>query len=163
MNNKKKGMVAVLLGLFSVTCMAQGEDDGPMAYTYSTYHTCDIGTQTQMDDVIERYDKPVLDKAVEDGRMTGWGYYAHMTGGHWRRLQFHSASTVEALLENQETIFGEIYGDNEEAGQARSNACATHDDYIWAVIDGSGPGGGRHTEGSPSWRGRRLVVRGNRR
>ena len=142
MNNKKKGMVAVLLGLFSVTCMAQGEDDGPVAYTYSTYHICDISTQTQMDDVIEQYDKPVLDKAVEDGRMTGWGYYAHMTGGHWRRLQYHSASTVEALLENQETIFGEIYGDNEEAGQARSNACATHDDYIWAVIDGSGPGDG---------------------
>lgn len=142
MNYKNKGVAAVLMGLFAMTCMAQGEDDGPQAFVYSTYHICDLATQTQLDDVIEQYDKPVMDKAVEDGQMTGWGYYAHMTGGEWRRLQYHTAATIEALLRNQETVFAEIYGDNEEAGQARSNACAGHDDYIWAVLDGGEADGG---------------------
>lgn len=142
MKKKNKGIIGVVLGLFSLACFAQGEDEGPAAFVYSTYHVCDVATQTQLDDVIEQYDKPVLDQAVEDGRMVAWGYYAHMTGGPWRRLQYHIAPTMEAVLENQQTVFAEIYQDNEEAGQARSNACAGHDDYIWALIDGSPPGDG---------------------
>jgi len=137
-NKIKKGFAALLMALFSMTCMAQGEGDGPASYTYGTYHVCDVGTQAQMDDVIEEYDKPVLDKAVADGRMNGWGYYSHMTGGKWRRLQYHTAPTIEAAVHNQETIFAEIYADNEEAGQVRSNACSGHDDYIWADLNFGG-------------------------
>lgn len=140
MNKKNKVFAGVMLGFFSTACMAQGEDPA-QAYVYSTYHVCDLATQEQMDGVIEQYDKPVLDKAVEDGRMNAWGYYAHMTGGPWRRLQYHIAPTMEAVLENQQTVFAEIYQDNPAAGQARSAACARHDDYIWALLDGSGDGG----------------------
>jgi hypothetical protein len=142
MNYKKKGIATVLMGLMSVTCMAQGEDDGPLGFVYSTYHICDLATQDSMDDVIANNDKAVLDKAVEDGRMTGWGYYAHMTGGHWRRLQYHTAPTMEEVLHNQEAVFAEIYEDNEDAGNARSAACAAHDDYIWAQMSGGGADGG---------------------
>lgn len=137
MNKKNQGIVGVLLGLFSMGCMAQG-DDAAQAFVYATYQKCDVATEDDLDAVIETYDKPVLDKAVEDGRMTAWGYYSHMTGGPWRKLQFHMAPTMEAVLQNQQTIFGEIYGDNPAAGAARGAACAGHDDYIWAMINGSG-------------------------
>ncbi|MBT8078262.1 MAG: hypothetical protein KJO31_06775 [Gammaproteobacteria bacterium] len=137
MNNNKNRTAAVLLVFAAMSCMAQ-EDEGPAEFVYATYHICDLATQTQLDDVIAEYDKPVLDKAVKDGRMSGWGYYAHMTGGQWRRLQFHTAPTVEAVLDNQAKIFAEIYQNNQEAGQTRTNACASHDDYIWAQIHGGG-------------------------
>ena len=104
MNNKKKGIATVLIGLFSVSCMAQGEDDAPQGFVYSTYQTCDVATQEQLDGVIEQYDKPVMDKAVEDGRMTGWGYYAHMTGGHWRRLRYHTAPMLNKLVEDGKLV-----------------------------------------------------------
>lgn len=137
MKKKNQGIAGVLLCLFSTGCMAQG-DDSAQAFVYATYHECDVATQDQLDEVIETYDKPVLDKAVEDGRMTAWGYYSHMTGGPWRKLQFHIAPTMEAVLDNQQNVFGEIYGDNPAAGRARVEACAGHDDYIWALLDGSG-------------------------
>lgn len=140
MKNKIGGIAGVLVGFLSMGCMAQDEDPA-QAYVYATYHVCDLATQDQLDEVIEQYDKPVLDKAVEDEQMNAWGYYSHMTGGQWRKLQFHIAPTMEAVLENQQTIFGEIYGDNPAAGQARSAACAGHDDYIWALLNGSNIGG----------------------
>ncbi len=144
MNKKNNGVVGVLLAFVSVSCMAQGEDPA-QSYVYSTYHICDLDTQEDLDAVIEQYDKPVMDKAVEDGRMDNWGYFAHMTGGQWRRLQYHSAPTVDELLNNQRTVFGEIYENDPAAGEARSAACAAHDDYIWGVL----ASGGNDGEGDP--------------
>ncbi len=46
---------------------------------------------------------------------------------------------MEELLSNQDAIFNEIYANNPGGGQARSNACAGHDDYIWAADLGSDP------------------------
>ena len=142
MNDKKKGVIAVLMVFFPMACMAQGEDDGPLGFVYSTYHICNVATQDQLDEVVAEHDKPVMDKAVKDGRMTGWGYYSHMTGGQWRKLQYHTAATIQEVLHNQETIFAEIYEGNEEAGKMRGGACWGHDDYIWAVMNGNPPNTG---------------------
>ena len=140
MYKKINGIVGVAVGLFSMGCMAQ--EDPATGYIYATYHECDLSTQGDMDDVVAQYDKPVLDKAVEDGRMATWGYYSHMTGGNWRRLQFHGAETMAEVLENQRTVFGEVYQGNPAAGAARSAACSRHDDYIWGILFTSGPGDG---------------------
>lgn len=128
----------VLTGLAFATCLAQ--DDEPLGYTYATYYVCDVATQGDMDDIVEANEKPVFDKWVEDGKLIGWGYLAHNTGGRWRRLQYHVSPTLADALKTQAAIFTEIYEDNDEAGQARSQACQAHDDYIWAFEQGSGPG-----------------------
>ena len=138
MKNINKYIVIVAIGLFSVTCMAQ-EDEAPEGIIFGTYYYCDVATQGDMDDIVAANEAPVFDKWVEEGKMTAWGYYKHYTGGRWRRLQFHVAPSIEEALSNQIAIFNEIYGDNPEAGQARSEACYGHDDYIWAAGQGSGP------------------------
>ena len=132
----KKTIAATALLLCGGMTLAQ--DENPNAFSYVTYYVCDVATQGQMDTVVEQYEKPALDQAVEDGRIGAWGYFSHMTGGPWRRLQFHTAATIEQAIENQATIFGEIYSDNPEGGQARAESCAGHDDYIWAATNGGG-------------------------
>jgi hypothetical protein len=130
--------IAVLsIGLFSVSCMAQ-DDEAPSRFIYGTYLYCDVATQADMDTIVAATEAPVFDQWVEDGKMTGWGYYKHYIGGRWRRLQYHTAASMEELMENQDAIFNEIYANNPGGGQARSNACGGHDDYIWAVDQGSG-------------------------
>jgi hypothetical protein len=138
MKNINKYIAIVSIGLFSVTCMAQ-EDEAPAAFIYSTYYYCDVATQDAMDEIVATTEAPVFDKWVEDGKLIGWGYYKHYTGGRWRRLQYHLSSSIEDALNAQNAIFSEIYADNTEAGQARSDACYGHDDYIWAADQGSGP------------------------
>ena len=130
---------ALLFGLVSVACIAQ-DDDAPAGFTYSTYYVCDVATQGAMDAVVEANEKAVFDKWVEEGKLIAWGYLSHYTGGRWRRAQYHVSPTMADALNNQSAIFTEIYSDNEDGGQARSDACAAHDDYIWAIDQGSGVG-----------------------
>jgi hypothetical protein len=130
---------ALLFGLVSVACIAQ-DDDGPAGFSYVTYHYCDVATQGSMDAVIETNEKPVFDKWVADGKLIAWGYLSHNTGGRWRRAQYHVSPTMADALNNQAAIFAEIYADNDAGGQARSAACAAHDDYVWALNQGSGAG-----------------------
>lgn len=130
----------LLLGLASTACVAQDDDDGPAAFTYATYYVCDVATQGNMDAVVESVEKPVFDKWVKDGKLLAWGYLTHFTGGRWRRVQYHSSPTLADALKNQNDIFNEIYADNQQAGQTRSDACEAHDDYIWALNQGSQAG-----------------------
>lgn len=140
MKTNKKILFAILSCTFSFAASAQ--EDGPDGYTYVTYYVCDVASQADMDEIVEQYEKPVFDKWVEDGKLQGWGYYAHFTGGGWRRLQYHSAPTLNEAVNNQAAIFQEIYADNNEAGARRSEACEAHDDYVWA----DGQYGGAPTE-----------------
>jgi len=140
-NNMKKPLgyiTALLLTTGSFTAYAQ--DDGPVGFTYGTYYVCDVASQGDMDDIVTQYEKPVFDKWVEDGKLIAWGYLSHFTGGRWRRAQYHVSPTLADAVNTQATIFQEIYGDNNEAGARRSEACEAHDDYVWAIGQGSGPG-----------------------
>ncbi len=93
-----------------------------------------------MDAVVETNEKAVFDKWVQEGKLLAWGYLSHSTGGRWRRVQYHVSATLDDALDTQAAIFAEIYADNEAGGQARSDACAAHDDYVWALQQGSPAG-----------------------
>ena len=137
MKTIKKIAIAAFASALTFTAWAQ--EDGPAGFTYGTYYVCDVASQGDMDTIVEQYEKPVFDQWVEDGKMTGWGYYSHFTGGRWRRLQWHGAPTLNEAVNNQAAIFQEIYADNADAGARRSEACETHDDYVWADSQFSGP------------------------
>ena len=122
-----------------MTVFAQ-DDERPQGFSYVTYYACDVATQGNMDNVVATNENAVFDKWVEDGKLMAWGYLSHFTGGRWRRAQYHVSPTLADALSAQSSIFREIYSDNREGGQARSEACEAHDDYIWALNQGSPPG-----------------------
>ena len=64
--NKKK-----LCLLASAMCLSVGAyaQDAPQAFSYSTYYVCDVEFQDQMDDIVEKYEKPVFDQWVADGKL----------------------------------------------------------------------------------------------
>jgi hypothetical protein len=138
MNTFRSWLLLMLVAVPS-TVIAQ-DDQGPIGYSYVTYYVCDVATQGNMDNIVEANEKPVFDKRVEDGDLIAWGYLSHFTGGRWRRAQYHVSATMADALDNQARVFKDIYADNREGGQARSEACAAHDDYLWAVEAGSPPG-----------------------
>lgn len=120
---------------------AYAEDEvRPAPVSYVTYYLCDVATQGNMDSIVTRIEAPVFDQWVEEGRLLGWGYLSHFTGGRWRRAQYHVSADIDAAFRNQDEIFREIYADNRAGGQARSEACAAHEDYVWSVDAGSPPG-----------------------
>ena len=107
------------------------------SYTYATYFYCDVTRQERADEIVEKLDKPFYDAAVADGSITGWSWLAHHTGGKWRRVQFHQASSIDALLAAQEKIGDAIEAKNKAMSEEAGKICNSHDDYIWKVVAGN--------------------------
>jgi len=128
-----------LLSLIPLSAIAQ-DDQAPQGFSYVTYYICDMSKQGNMDKIVENNEYEVLDRWVEEGKLMSWGYLSHFTGGHWRRAQYHVSRTMEEAFNNQAEIFSEIYSDDRAGGQARAEACETHDDYLWTMDQGSPPG-----------------------
>ncbi|MEE8339635.1 MAG: hypothetical protein V3R56_05785 [Xanthomonadales bacterium] len=129
-------MLAGLVAL-STSAVAQ-EEEGPSMYTYATYFYCDVTGQDRVDEIVKNTNAPVYDQMVKEGKMSGWGWLAHHTGGKWRRIQYHQAPSVEALLDAQEEMGKRLDAAADGAPDNEfGKICNAHDDYIWAVEAGS--------------------------
>lgn len=129
---KRARLIALLPGLLLASGVALGqEDDAPERYTYATYLYCDTSKEELIDEYVAEKEVPVLNKLVDDGKLMGWGWLRHHTGGQWRRIRWLAADSVPNAINAIDT-FGEAmeqaYGD-EDNGAA--GACNRHDDYIW--------------------------------
>ena len=119
--------------LIPCTAVAQDEEQAEN-YTYATYFYCDTSTEDSTDTYAKETMAPAYNAALEAGEITSWGWLSHHTGGKWRRIQYHGAPSVAALLSAQETISARF--DDEDAGIGAS--CKSHDDYIWKGEASSG-------------------------
>ena len=145
MNTIKTLAIAVGLSAFTLSCMAQ-EDDAPTNYIYTSYFYCGGGPLSRVDELTAET-APIMDKLVEDGEITGWGWYGHHTGGRWQRLTYHTASSIDQLLDGSDAIQAALAAasdddadDDDQLGFGQ--ICPQHDDYIWQTVAGSGGGGG---------------------
>ena len=144
MKTMKTLAIAVGISLFTLSCMAQ-EDEAPTNYIYSTYFYCGGGPLSRVDELTAET-APIMDKLVEDGEITGWGWYGHHTGGRWQRLVYHTANSMDQLLDGSDAIEAALDAANDDdADDDQMNfgqICYRHDDYIWEIVAGSGGGGG---------------------
>ena len=134
----KTTIIAFFVCLVSVPLTALGQEEKPKeTYIYATYMYCDTTRQDEVDAIVDKVHKPIMDAAVADGTIKGWGWLAHHTGGKWRRIRYHSAGSLDALLASLEAIgdrLDEASGDDKTFG----TICNQHDDYIWRSVAGSG-------------------------
>jgi hypothetical protein len=120
MNKILKGAAQLQVCLFlTVTATAQADNHAEEVYVYGTYSVCDLTQQERVDEIFEKLDKPIYDAAVADGTISSYSYYAHHTGGKWRRGMFFVAGSIDALLDAQEKIGGQIDARDERARQSR--------------------------------------------
>jgi hypothetical protein len=134
-------IMAIALGLTALTlaCVAQEEDEGPIAFTYATYFYCDGGPASRADEIVAA-DADRMNAFVEDGTISGWGWLAHHTGGQWQRVFYYQAESMEALLDAYDTTSPDDDEEDEEDaddGADFGEICPRHDDYIWQVDNGS--------------------------
>lgn len=125
---KHFAILAVLLCLLIPFCAAAQDEEQAENYTYATYFYCDTSNQDEIDPYVAETLAPAYNAALEAGEITSWGWLAHHTGGKWRRVQYHGAPSVAALLKAQETINARVE-DQDAPGIGAS--CKSHDDYIW--------------------------------
>ncbi len=120
-----------------VSATAVAQEQKTDAYSYATYFYCDVTQQERADEIVQKLDKPIYDAAVADASITSWGWLAHHTGGKWRRVQYHTAPSIDALLASQEKIGDQIEAKNKTMAQELGKICNSHDDYIWRRVAGN--------------------------
>jgi hypothetical protein len=137
---KKYFKRAVLLQsclLLAITGATQAADEPAESYVYGTYFVCDVTQQERADEIYMALNQPINAAAVADGTITGYGFYAHHTGGAWRRLTYTSASSIQALLDSQSKVGDQIDAKDKTMGDEFGAICNSHDDYIWHSLAGN--------------------------
>src|SRR5210317_140218 len=121
MNKVLKGAVLLQGCMFlAIAGTAQAADDNEETFVYGTYSVCDMTQQERADEIFDKLDKPFYDAAVADGTITSYSYYAHHKGGKWRRGMFYVAGSIDALIDAQEKIGGQIDAKNEKMSMEAS-------------------------------------------
>lgn len=142
-----KKQLSVVLAAFAFVPQALAQEDesaiAPDNYIYSTYHHCEVTKQDRADDIVKQHQSPVYRQMREEGLITGWGWLAHHTGGHWRRLGYFAAPSLNALLDAQDSFAERMEASAPKAGKEMGKICSAHDDYIWKyetgkAVDSSG-------------------------
>ena len=97
-----RGMKVLSIVILAVLCLpavARAQDEeAKTSYVYATYFQCEVSKQWRADEIANSVFAPAYNAAVEDGTISSWGWLAHHTGGHWRRVLYYTAPGVDALL-----------------------------------------------------------------
>ena len=136
MHTINKLILFTTVAALSTTVMAQ-EEETPKPFTYATYFYCDVTGQERADEIVKTYNAPVNDQMVKEGVMTGWGWLAHHTGGKWRRVQYHQAMSLDALLDAQDEMGKRMDAAGDTSDDEFGKICNAHEDYIWQVESGT--------------------------
>ncbi len=107
-------------------------------FTLATYYRCDYVRETRADTVFRQVHGPALDRQVQAGNLTGWGFSSHRVGGAWRRLETMTAPTLAKLIAAQEAYLADLAKNAKPAAEFDA-ICGSHDDYIWNRTLGSAP------------------------
>jgi hypothetical protein len=129
-------VACLALLLTSGIAYAQEEEESK-GFTYATYLYCDTNTEDAMDKQVDEFEKPILDKLVEDGVMNDWGWMRHHTGGEWRRIRWFSADSVQGALDAVEAMSEAMDEASDDDESEPATSCWSHEDYIWAVESSS--------------------------
>lgn len=129
-------LAGVGLLLSSGFVFAQEEEESK-GVTYATYMYCDTSKEAAMDEQVASFEAPIMDKLVEDGVMTAWGWMRHHTGGQWRRIRWFGADSVQGSLDALDAMGAAMDAAGEDEESDASDACPHHDDYIWQVESNS--------------------------
>jgi len=112
----------------------EGRSDSPIMYE-SSFHI-DYGKQGQWGADFEKYGKPALERAMEDGPLLAWASLHHDTGGPWNVKYVYwleDWDQVDDLLRMLGEARREMGMDAESARTIRAHA-----DDIWRAVPRSG-------------------------
>lgn len=131
-----------ILGVICVALMAPTlglaqEEANPVIW--GIYYKCDQSQESRADEVVTQTIAPLLDRHLEAGDISAWGWLAHIAGGEWRRVAYWVAADLSSALAATTNIVTELREQHADAAQELAAACPTHDDYVWTAAAASQP------------------------
>ena len=132
-------VLATTAGMVATAAVAQ---QAPTPFILATYYRCDIGRQARADTLYRQVIGPAVNRQIQAGNLTAWGFSSHRMGGVWRRLETWTAPSLEKLIAAQDAYDADMDKTNPKAAAEFDAICGSHDDFIWNRVGGSAPNPG---------------------
>lgn len=97
----------------------------------STYYVCDISKEGRTNEIFEEVIAPLYQKHIDMGHLASYGFFAHRSGGRFRRLETFSGPDHKTLMNMQDAIFEEAFTNAALQMQEFTQICGSHVDYMW--------------------------------
>jgi len=110
--------------------LAYGQD--APSYVFGTYYRCDVAKEARADAIFKETMAPLLEAQVKAGRLTGYGWNRHWLGGSWRRLEYITGTSLDAMVEARQQYVAAVEK-QQAASDEFDSICGSHDDYVWQV------------------------------
>lgn len=103
---------------------------------FSVYFVCDENRETRADEIVAKHFAPHYDKAVEEGKLTSWGWSEHWVGGKYRRLLTTTAADHKSGMKARNELINSVFGSEEmdAIGAEFTDICGSHADYMWDIV-----------------------------
>ena len=131
--------LAAALCVLLVPASAVAQEEEPDPAVFGMYFHCNQAKEARADTIISESFAPILDRHLAAGNINSWGWYAHHTGGHWRRLLYMVAADVPSVMSAREALEDDLEAEAAEAVPQLMEVCPSHDDYVWEVTAGADP------------------------
>ncbi|MCI0432855.1 MAG: hypothetical protein L0271_04295 [Gemmatimonadetes bacterium] len=99
--------------------------------TLSTYYACNAAREGRASQIFADVLAPLYEQRRSAGQIASWGFYAHRSGGIFRRLETFSGADHKTLLNLQGEILQEANTSNALAMNEFREICTWHTDYMW--------------------------------
>lgn len=133
------GLVALGLALVGAGSTTAQQQQAPSAFVAATYYRCDQSRAERASEIYKTVVAPVVQKHLDAGQISAWGFLAHHTGGDWRRAEYYVGQDLGAVRAAQDAITSELTASHAKETAEFLSICPSHDDYIWAYVTGSQP------------------------
>jgi hypothetical protein len=137
MKQGRWGVCFLLLCCLALVGALQAQDS-PSTTSMATYYRCVQGDAARADTIFKEHMVPFLKGEHAAGRITGFGWAKHWSGGEWRRLFYFSGNDSDKLLDSYLALI-KMAGSPEHAKAMDEfqRICSSHDDYTWRTKAGS--------------------------
>jgi len=98
----------------------------------ATYYVCNA-QETEADFIVKTFVAPILNQRVKDRMIDSWAWDEHLMGGKYRRLLVVDGASVKALMQNWNTLQGDLQKANPDLSRRFTEICDSHSDYIWEI------------------------------
>ncbi len=131
--------LAATICMLLVPLSAFAQEEEPDPAVFGTYFHCNEAREARADTVVSASLAPIMDRHMEAGHINAWGWYAHHTGGHWRRLLYMVGADVPSVMSARDAIIDDMIAEAADASAELTEICPSHDDYVWEVAAASDP------------------------
>lgn len=119
-----------LLAPITVPGVLSAQQDDQTAI-YASYYECAPGSIDEAVQNLEEYWTPVMQRQMDAGDVSSWGAATHVTGNRWSLVLYHAGPGTTEVSDAIGTAIQELYEENPAAAESFSEACSSHEDYVW--------------------------------